>query len=72
MRSEVLMDVRFLMLVFWVLPCDIGALKMEAACSSTTFVSAYKSTWHYNPEDQHQHILKWVSITSTDCCGRIT
>jgi hypothetical protein len=29
---------------------------MKAACSSETLVSTYKPTWHYNPEDQHQHL----------------
>jgi hypothetical protein len=33
-----------------------SALKIEAACSSKTLVSAYKSTLHCNPEDQHQHL----------------
>jgi hypothetical protein len=33
-----------------------SALKMEAVCSSETFVSTYKSTWHYKPEDQHRHL----------------
>jgi hypothetical protein len=28
-----------------------SAMKMEAVCSPETMVSAYKSTWHYNPED---------------------
>jgi hypothetical protein len=32
-----------------------SVLKREAVCSSGTFVPTYKSTWHYNPEDQHQH-----------------
>jgi hypothetical protein len=30
-------------------------LKMEAVCSCETLVSTYKSTMHYNPENQHQH-----------------
>jgi hypothetical protein len=29
---------------------------MEAVCSSKTLVSTYKSTWCYNPEDQHRHL----------------
>jgi hypothetical protein len=30
-------------------------LKMEAVCSSETFVSIYKVTKYYNPKDQHCH-----------------
>jgi hypothetical protein len=29
---------------------------MEALCASETLASAYKYTWRYNLEDQHQHI----------------
>jgi hypothetical protein len=29
-------------------------LKMKAVCCSKTLLSTCKSTWHYNPEDQHQ------------------
>jgi hypothetical protein len=32
---------------------EISALKMEAACSSETLVSTYKTTRRYNPEDQY-------------------
>jgi hypothetical protein len=30
-------------------------LKKEAECSTETLVSSFKSTLHYNPEDQHRH-----------------
>jgi hypothetical protein len=31
-------------------------LKNETVCSSETLVFIYMSTWHYYPEDQHQHL----------------
>jgi hypothetical protein len=31
---------------------DLG-LKMETARFSESLVFTYKSTWHYNPEEQH-------------------
>jgi hypothetical protein len=35
-----------------ILPPSSG-IKMEAACSSKTLISTYKSTQHHNPENQH-------------------
>jgi hypothetical protein len=38
-------------------PCCLhhqGALMMEAARTSETFVT-YETTWNYNPEDSHLH-----------------
>jgi hypothetical protein len=29
---------------------------MEVECSSETLVSTYKSTWRYNPDNQHWHL----------------
>jgi hypothetical protein len=65
-RFEVLTAVKMSMLVFWVVtPCGLvrryqrfgetyclQLLYMETVCFSETLVSAYKSTWSYNPEDQ--------------------
>jgi hypothetical protein len=31
--------------------------KMEAVYYPKMLLSTYKSTWHYNPEDQYQHLL---------------
>jgi hypothetical protein len=64
LRSEVLMAVKMLMVVFQVVtPCGLidgyqclgGTLKMEAIHSSEMFVTTYKAIWHHNPEDHHQH-----------------
>jgi hypothetical protein len=35
-----------------------GALKMETTCSSET-LSTYKSTYRYNPKEQHGRHLNW-------------
>lgn len=32
-------------------------LKMEAVHSSLTFLSTYKSTWYYNPQYKHRHVI---------------
>jgi hypothetical protein len=37
---------------------------MEAVCSSETLISTYKSTWRYNPDDQHGHDTEYF-ITNT-------
>jgi hypothetical protein len=34
-----------------------SALKMEAVWSSETLLSIYKSTRHYDPEDQHTRMM---------------
>jgi hypothetical protein len=53
MRLEVLTLTKMSVLVFWaVMPC--AALKMEVVCSSKMMGTMYKSTQHYNPEDQHK------------------
>jgi hypothetical protein len=64
MRSEVLTVVK-IMLVFC---ADLSALKMETAYFSEMLVSIYKSTQHYNPEDQHwqltdHYIVKLINST---------
>jgi hypothetical protein len=60
MRFEVIMMVEMSMLVFWVVvACGlVGKCQQcfgEAYClhfqGSALLVSTYKSTWHYNPED---------------------
>jgi hypothetical protein len=38
------------------------ALKVEAVCSSKTLVSTYKSTKHYNPEDQHPNNMHPIFV----------
>jgi hypothetical protein len=48
-----------MMLETWEDSVDVGlksALKMETVCFSNTLVFSYKSTKHYNPEDQQQHL----------------
>jgi hypothetical protein len=52
------------MLVFWVVTLCGLQLKMEAVCSSETLVSTFKSTWHYNPEDQHRHLHRRENLRS--------
>jgi hypothetical protein len=46
-------------------------LKMEVVCSSETLISTYKSTQHYNPEDQKDHFLKYIDqlifVMETPC-----
>jgi hypothetical protein len=42
-------------------PENLGAIsdeqgEGEAVCFSRMLVCTYKSTWRYNPEDQHQHL----------------
>jgi hypothetical protein len=34
----------------------VSALKMETVCYYETSESAYKSTWRYNPDDQHRQV----------------
>jgi hypothetical protein len=36
---------------------------MEAACSSETLVSTYKTTRRYNPEDQHQYLEAFYMVS---------
>jgi hypothetical protein len=62
------------MLVFWfVTPCELlgryrrfgrTAMKVKTVCSSTTFVSVYKSTRCCNPEEQQWHLHRCESVTS--------
>jgi hypothetical protein len=40
------------MAVFW----DV-ALMMEAASTSETSVNFYQTTWRYNPDDSHLHVV---------------
>jgi hypothetical protein len=42
---------------------------MEAVWSSETVVSTYKSTEHYNPEDQNRHDLNKYSNTAHENFG---
>jgi hypothetical protein len=60
MKQKIIMSV----LVFWVIMlCELvggyqilpssSGMKLEAICSSKTLISAYKSTWQNNPEDQY-------------------
>jgi hypothetical protein len=37
---------------------------METACFFATMVCTYKSTWRYNPEDQHRHIHRRENLKS--------
>jgi hypothetical protein len=37
----------------WLSPCSV--LTLETVCFSESMVSAYKSTWHYNPQHWHLH-----------------
>jgi hypothetical protein len=42
---------------------------MEAVCSYETLVSTFKSTWCYNPEDQHHQVpvVKVCIISAANC-----
>lgn len=44
------------------------SLKMEV-CSSEVLVSAYKSTWHQNPEDQHWHVHSHENLKLCVLCS---
>jgi hypothetical protein len=69
MKFDILTEVKMLILVFRVLmPCGLvgryqrfsktlifSGLKMEIVCFCKILVSTYKSTQHYNPEDQYRH-----------------
>jgi hypothetical protein len=41
-----------------------STLKMEAVCSCETFLSACKSTRHYNPGDQRRHLHHGENLKS--------
>jgi hypothetical protein len=41
-----------------------SALKIEAVCSSETFVYSQKSTRHKNPEGRHLHLLCLLYLRS--------
>jgi hypothetical protein len=67
MRTEVLMAVKTLILIFWVVtPCKLlgryqhfGGIyclypqDLSPENRGNILVSTYKSTWHNNPEDQN-------------------
>lgn len=40
-------------------------INISAICSPETLVSTYKSTWHCNPEDQHQLTHPWLPSSNT-------
>jgi hypothetical protein len=42
------------MAAFWVV---LTACTMDMAGTSETLVNFYHTTWHYNPEDSHLHVL---------------
>jgi hypothetical protein len=57
-RFEGLVAVKLLIFAFWVIMlCGQSALKMEVVCLSRMLGSACKSVWHYDPWDQHQHVI---------------
>jgi hypothetical protein len=37
-------------------------LKIDAECYTVALVPSYKSTWPYNPEDQHRRFLYYIPL----------
>jgi hypothetical protein len=54
-------------LLIYITQYTTSSLKVEAVCSSETLVSTYKSTWHYNPEDQQWHPVTLVTELAVIC-----